>query len=65
MDMGETEKYLTGPQLAEKLGVHPETIRRWTRRGAIPFLRAIRARPRYKLSEVVAVLEAEKSSPPA
>jgi hypothetical protein len=49
---------LSGQQLAAILGVAPETISRWAKRGRIPRSRGPEGRPGYCLREVRAALEA-------
>jgi excisionase family DNA binding protein len=49
------ERYYTTKELAERLGVHPETIRREAARGRLPSVRVGRER-RYPESGVAAYL---------
>lgn len=48
---------LRARELAQKLQVNTETVRRWTRDGIIPHVR-IGASKRYNLSKVLSALEA-------
>lgn len=38
--MTQVAERLTATQVARRLGVHPETIRRWAREGKISYLRS-------------------------
>ncbi len=50
------ETLLRASELAEHLSVTPETVRRWTRQGAIPFHRVGQSK-RYSLTAVLAAIE--------
>jgi DNA-binding transcriptional MerR regulator len=43
------EPWLTGKQLAERERVHPQTVRRWARRGLVERQRYGASRVRYRL----------------
>jgi excisionase family DNA binding protein len=45
-------EWLTLSDVAEKLGVHPSTVRLWSDKGALPVHRTTGGHRRYKLSEV-------------
>ena len=60
-----TNDLLTAAQLAEKLGVCIDTVRRWTREGKIPRLRVGAKWTRYKLGEVLKSLEMDLARRPA
>lgn len=49
---------LTAEELAERLRVRPDTVRRWTRQGRIPTVRLSRKVIRYDLSRVLAAIDA-------
>ena len=49
--------FLTAEQLAASLGVKPDTIRGWGRRGLIPRVKVSHKVIRYVLDDVVAVLK--------
>jgi len=50
---GEAERLITTSELAERLGVTSETIRKWTREGRIPCLRIGRKTLRFDLAAVL------------
>lgn len=55
-------KLLTAPELADRLGVGVESVRRWARDGRIPCLRpGERGHHRFRLDAVVAALETNAS----
>ena len=54
--------FLTAEQLATSLGVRPDTIRYWGRRGLIPRVKVSHKVVRYVLSDVVAVLKKRSSN---
>ena len=45
------EKLLTSNELADSLGINPETVRRWTRENKIPFTQ-VGIQRMYSLSKV-------------
>ncbi len=47
------EPYITRAQLAELMGVHPDTIKRWTRKG-MPHTRFMERTVRYQASVAIA-----------
>jgi excisionase family DNA binding protein len=49
---------LTAREVAERLGVSPETVLRWTRRGELPAVRLPGGAIRYRPDELDAWLEA-------
>lgn len=55
------EQLLKAEELAKRLRVNTETIRRWTRAGAIPHINVGKSR-RYDLSAVLQALQS-KSNP--
>ncbi len=59
--------FLTAEQLAASLGVKPDTIRDWGRRGLIPRVKVSHKVVRYELDDVVAVLKKralDRETPP-
>lgn len=48
---------LTAQQVAERLSVHVESVRRWTRQGDLPAVRLPSGRYRYRASDVTALLD--------
>lgn len=50
------EQLIKAKELAEKLSVNVETVRRWTRDGVVPHV-AIGQSKRYDLPKVMAALE--------
>jgi excisionase family DNA binding protein len=56
--MDRATELLTTRELAKRLGVTPETVRVWARRGAIPTLRLSPKVIRYNPDAVVAALSA-------
>ncbi len=50
---------LDSADLAARLGVSPDTIRRWAREGRIPAIRVSRKVVRYQLDRVIACLESQ------
>ena len=48
---------LTAQQVAERLSVHVESVRRWTRQGDLAAVRLPSGRYRYRADEVAALLE--------
>ncbi len=57
-----TNPFLTAEQLAANLGVRPDTIRDWGRRGLIPRIKLSHKIVRYDLEDVVAVLLKKRES---
>lgn len=51
---------LTAQEVAQRLSVHVESVRRWTRRGEIPAVRLPSGRYRYRSQDV-----ADLVAPPA
>jgi hypothetical protein len=56
-----TEPFITISDAAKKLGLFPWQIRRAVKAGIIPSYRAFNGRPRVRLSEVVAAIEATRT----
>jgi excisionase family DNA binding protein len=57
--MASTGALLTPAELAERLHVSPDTLRRWARRGRIPVIRASTKVLRFDLDAVLAALRME------
>ena len=55
-DGGEADRLITTSELAERLGVTSDTIRKWTREGRIPCLRVGRKTLRFDLAAVLDAL---------
>jgi excisionase family DNA binding protein len=56
--MGEQrERLMSEQELADYIGVHVTTVRRWRREGTGPPVHWARTRPRYRLAEVDAWLD--------
>lgn len=55
------EQFMTLPQAAKELGVPASTLRRAVNNGTVPFHRPFSQRVRVCLSEIIAVIEAQKS----
>jgi len=51
-------EFLTAAELAERLRVRPDTVRRWMRAGRIPVLRVSEKVVRYDYGEVIEALRA-------
>ena len=47
---------LTATQVAERLSVHPESVRRWTREGKLFAVPLPSGRKRYRVEDVEALL---------
>jgi excisionase family DNA binding protein len=47
-----TGRLLTARDVADRLGVHPETVLRWTRRGGLPAIRLPGGAIRYREDEI-------------
>lgn len=60
-DDGEATRLITTSELASRLGVTSDTIRKWTRDGRIPCLRVGQKTLRFDADAVMAVLEANDS----
>jgi excisionase family DNA binding protein len=56
------ERLLTTRELAEFLGVIPETVLRWVRRGQLPAIKLPSGAIRFRESDVDAWLEARSTS---
>jgi len=56
-DDGEATRLITTSELAERLGVTSDTIRKWTREGRIPCLRVGQKTLRFDLAVVLDALE--------
>ena len=54
------DKLLKASELAEVLGVKPETVRRWTREGRIPEIRLSCKVRRFDLAQVLMVFKKER-----
>lgn len=54
------EDYLTIPQAADRLGIPTSTLRRAVNKGLVPFHRPFNQRIRVRLSEIIAVIEAQQ-----
>lgn len=48
---------LTAQQVAERLSVHVESVRRWTRQGDLAAVRLPSGRYRYRTQDVTALIE--------
>lgn len=55
-----TSTLLTADELAGRLSVQPETIRKWSRTGRIPRVELSRKVIRYNLADVLATLESAR-----
>lgn len=55
------EEMIKAKDLAKALSVNIETVRRWTRKGTIPFIE-IGASKRYSLTEVKSALTGKKTN---
>lgn len=58
---GTNRELLTIDQLAEKIGVHTRTVRRW-RKAGMPHISFSSQEVRYDLEEVIAWAKAKKGS---
>lgn len=47
---------LTAQQVAERLSVHPESVRRWTREGRLVAIALPSGRKRYRVEDVDAMV---------
>lgn len=56
------DKLLTSKEVAEYLGVHPQTMDRWASKGTGPSYYKIEGARRYPEAELIAWLEARKVS---
>lgn len=56
MNVAQDSSLLTAQELAERLRVEPNTIRRWARAGLIPVLRLPRVGLRFEYAQVRAQL---------
>lgn len=54
--MARNGEYCTVAQVAERLGVHPETVRRWAHTGLIPCVLLPSGRMRFDPAEVDRIL---------
>ena len=59
--MKETLELLTAEEVAERLRVRPDTVRRWARAGRIPQVRLSPKVVRYTFDDVVEALRAHSS----
>lgn len=57
-----TGRLLTAREVADRLGVHPETVLRWTRRGELPARRLPGGAIRYREDELDEWLD-ERATP--
>jgi len=57
-----TERLITARVVADRLGVSPETVLRWTRRGELPALRLPGGAIRYRPADLDAWLEQRSTS---
>ena len=57
-----SDRLLTARELGERLGVSPETVLRWVRRGELPAIRLPGGAVRFREDEVEAWLE-ERATP--
>lgn len=48
---------LTAQQVADRLAVHVESVRRWTRQGDLPAVRLPSGRYRYRIEDVNVLIE--------
>lgn len=55
--MPNTPELMTAAEVAERAKVHTETVRRWTRDGALASVKLPNGRLRYRTSDVDALLE--------
>jgi len=51
----------TTKTIAEHFGVHPETVRKWVRKGVIPYLRPTERTIRFDMNEVEEALASPSS----
>lgn len=51
------KELLTAQQVAERLSVHVESVRRWTRQGDLRAVRLPSGRYRYRAADVTALIE--------
>jgi excisionase family DNA binding protein len=56
------ERLLSAREVAERIGLREETIRRWARCGRIPSIRATARTIRFDYGDVVAALRAQGAS---
>lgn len=57
--MNATDRLLTNREVADMLGVHPNTVKRMANAGELPFIRIVkRGDRRYRLGDVQKLLEA-------
>lgn len=50
---------LTAQEVAERLSVHPESVRRWTRQGDLAAIRLPSGRYRYRVEDVDAMVRGD------
>jgi excisionase family DNA binding protein len=50
---------LTAQEVAERLSVHVESVRRWTRRGELPAVRLPSGRYKYRADDVDAMIRGD------
>jgi excisionase family DNA binding protein len=60
--MANAEHLMTAAEVAQRFNVHPETIRRWARKGELPAVRVNRKVVRYRPSDVEALLSGQASA---
>jgi excisionase family DNA binding protein len=58
------ERFLTARQVADRLGVAPDTILRWTRRGELPAVNLPNRAIRFRQDDVDAYVEQVSSRRP-
>ena len=51
------KELITGKQVAEMFGVHPDTIRDWANDGKLNSVKTLGGHRRYKLSEIQKIVE--------
>lgn len=51
------KELLTAQQVAERLAVHVESVRRWTRKGDLAAVRLPSGRYRYRADDVAALVD--------
>ena len=54
------DPFMTIPHAAERLGIPTTTLRRAVKTGLVPSYRPLGQRVRVRLSEIIAVIEAQK-----
>jgi excisionase family DNA binding protein len=58
-------EWLSLSEIAEKLGVHPSTVRNWTDKGGMPVHRTRGGHRRFKRSEVELWMQSQQTSAPS